>query len=134
MVLSNVQRIQRRAKQAERDAGKWLLEHDGIEPMWKAIASSTGRVGMIYDLQFDVVSNHYCGEVKNIKMSLKLLNFWQQIQDVAADHGKNALLIIEPSNPLPRRVGIPRRSNIWHVITEARHEELLAKERIADGL
>jgi hypothetical protein len=131
MPLNSIQKIQRRAKQAERDVGHWMLEHDGPDPIWSRVASSTGRTGHITQLQMDVVSLHYATEVKNIKMSAKLLGFWQQIQDIAAKQGKDACLVIQPSNPLPRREGMPKRFNTWHVITEERHAELLEAERNA---
>lgn len=132
MPLSDVRRIQRRAKQAERDVGHWLLEYDGPDPLWQRVTSSTGRVGHITGLQFDVVSMHYCAEVKNIKLAVKLQGFWSQIQQMAARHGKDALLIIQPSNPLPSVGNLKQKDMTWHIITPARHAELLEKERIAD--
>jgi hypothetical protein len=122
MPLNDVRRIQRRARQAERDVGHWLLRNDGPDPVWAKITSSTARVGHITGLQFDVVSLHYCAEVKNIKMSARLQSFWKQIQEMSARHGKDALLVIQPSNPVDK-------NSTWHVITPERHAELLAAER-----
>lgn len=132
--LSDVQRIQRRAKQAERDAGHWMLEHDGPDPYWARVSSSTGRVGHITGLMFDIVSLHYCTEVKNIMLTQKLQGFWRQVQELAAKHGKDACLIIQPSNPLSGGTLLKQKDMTWHVITAARHAELLEKERIADAI
>ena len=126
MPLNNVQRIQRRARQAERDSGHWLLKYDGPDLIWSRISSSTGRVGHLTGLQFDVVSIHYAAEVKNILMSQKLQGFWKQIREVAIKHGKSPLLIIQPSNPVDK-------SSTWHVITPERHAELLEYERRCNG-
>ena len=132
MPLSDVKRIQRRAKERERDSGKWLLLHDGPDPHWQHVSSSTGRIGHITGLMFDTVSLHYACEVKNVKIPTKLLAAWNQINEIAVKHGKDALLTIYPSNPL-LKLGVPKRVEAMHIITEARHAELLRKERIADA-
>ncbi len=127
--LSAQARIQRRAKQAERDSGKWLLEHDGIDPKWANIMSSTGRVGQITDLQFDVVSVHYAGEVKNIKMPARFLGFWKQIRAVAAIHNKQPVLIVQPSNA---DTVMSKSQMTMHILSPERHAVLLRKEREHD--
>jgi hypothetical protein len=132
---SEAQRRIERAKKKERDSGKWLLEHDGPDPEWMKIASSTGRTGQINDLQMDVVSKHYAGEVKNIRMSLKLLRFWDKIIRVADRHSKVPVMIIYPSNPLitaNHQLFAGNRIPPWHIITAERHQQLLEKEKIAD--
>ena len=132
MPLPDVRSIARRAKEAERNAGRWMLQFDGPDPMWSKVTSSTGRVGHITGLQFDVASLHYCTESKNILMSLRLQRFWRQIQEIAVTHGKDACLVIKPSNPLPSDKR-HKHDATWHVITQERHSELLEKERIADA-
>ncbi len=129
MPLSDIQRRIKRSKQSERDGGHWLLEHDGADPRWAHVASSAGRVGHITGLQFDMVSNHYTCENKQIKLPVKFLQFWMQIVDISVTHGKDALLRIEPTNVL---VGPRKKAPIMHIITEERHAELLMKEKIAD--
>jgi hypothetical protein len=134
VVTSAAQRRIARSRQKERDSGKWLLENDGPDPKWEHIASSTGRTGQINDLQMDVVSKHYAGEVKNIRMSLKLLRFWDKIIKVSAKHGKVPVMIIYPSNPLiTANYGLFSQNRIpaWHIITAERHAELLRHERYA---
>lgn len=129
MPLNDIQRRIKRSKQSERDGGHWLLKHDGPDPMWQHVASSAGRVGHITGLQFDMVSNHYTCENKQIKLPVKFLQFWMQIVDISITHGKDALLRIEPTNVL---VGPRKKAPIMHVITEERHAELLQKERDYD--
>ena len=129
MVLSDVRRIARRAKESERTLGRWLLLHDGPDPRMKGIASSTGRVGHITQLQFDVVSRTYAAENKNMKVPARLWLFWCKIIDVATGQGKEPMLRIEPTNaPL----GLRKRYPSLHIITEDRHAELLEKERAYD--
>lgn len=130
MPLSDVQRRLRKAKQSERDLGHWLQKHDAPDPRLRGIASSTGRVGHITQLQFDVTSLHYAAENKQVKVPSRLLGWWRQIVEIAATQGKDALLRIEPMNE-----GLPRGINLeLHIITADRHAELLRKEKIADGL
>lgn len=128
MAISDQKRRIRKSKQAERDSGKWLLDHDGPDKLWSGVASSTGRVGHITQLQFDVVSRQYAGEVKNIRVPAKLFGFWMKIVSIAAMHAKNPVLIIVPSNDY-KQAGFPKRPPAMHIITDDRHAELLAKEK-----
>ena len=130
MTLSDIQRRIKRSKQSERDGGHWLEKHDGFDPMWKHVASSAGRVGHITGLQFDMVSNHYTAENKQVKLPVKFLQWWMQIVDISVTHGKDALLRIEPTNVL---VGPRKKAPILHIITEERHAELLRKEKEYDS-
>src|SRR5688500_16557508 len=99
MTLNPIKSRARRARESERTFGRWLLEHDGLpEPTWRAIMSSTGRVGHYYNLKFDCISKTYCGENKNVKLPPKILEWWTQIIEVSGEHGKEAVLRIEPSN------------------------------------
>jgi hypothetical protein len=122
----------RRSRDTERDTGKWLQKHDGIDEKWKGISSSTSRVGHITQLQFDVVSPHYACEVKNVKLPATMLKWWLQIVGIAATHGKDALLVIRPSNVVEIH-GVPKRPMNMHIITEERHAELLRKEKEYDA-
>ena len=131
MPLSDIQRRIKRSKQSERDGGHWLQKHDGEDPMWKHVASSTGRVGHITGLQFDMVSIHYTCENKQIKLPARFLQFWLQIVDISVTHGKDALLRIEPTNVL---VGVRKKAPVMHIITEDRHAELLRKEKEYDSV
>jgi hypothetical protein len=128
MSLSDNQRRLRRSKESERVLGKWLQQHDGIDPQWAPVASSTSRVGHLTGLQFDAVSPHYCGENKQVRMPIKFLSWWLQIVGIAATHGKDALLRIEPTNVL-NIAGKQKRPMSMHIITEDRHAELLRAER-----
>ena len=124
--LSDAQRLVRRAKQSERDLGHWLVKHDGFDPLYRGIASpTTGRVGHVTGLQFDNVSTHYAAENKRVRIGKRFMQWWLQINDVATDRHKDALLSIEPTNVLTPTRKIPR----LHIITEDRHAELLRAER-----
>jgi hypothetical protein len=126
MPLNEIRRRLKRSKQSERDLGHWLLKFDGPDPRMKGITSSTGRVGHITQLQYDVASMTYAAENKHIKLPVKWLQWWLQIIDIARANGKEALLRIEPSNlPLGSRKTIPE----MHIITAERHAELLKSER-----
>jgi hypothetical protein len=133
MPISEQKRRLRKSKQAERDSGRWLLDNDGPDPIWQNVSSSTGRVGHITQLQFDVVSRNYAGEVKNIIVPARLFGFWLKIVSIASSHGKNPVLIIVPNNE-HKQVGVPKKAPSLHIITEERHAELLRKERLADGI
>ncbi len=130
MTLSDIQRRIRKSKQSERDLGHWLKEHDGPDPRFAGIASSTMRVGHITQLQYEVVSMHYAAENTQVKLPAKFVQWWLQIIDVAHANGKDPLLRIEPTNVLvgPYRKKCPE----MHILTKERHAELLKKEEIAD--
>jgi hypothetical protein len=120
MQTDNQKRL-RRSKESERTLGRFLLEHDGPDPALAAITSSTGRVGHITDLQFDVLSRSYAAENKQVKVPVKLLAWWLKIIAISAQHNKQPLLRIEPTNE--------RRLPAMHIITAERHAELLDIER-----
>jgi hypothetical protein len=122
---SEAQRLLRRSKASERKLGHWLQEHDGPDVALIGIASSTGRVGHITNMQYDLASNSYAAENKNVIISKEFAKWWLQILSIAKQRNKHALLRIEPSNAGMR---IPE----MHIITAARHAELLAKEKVAD--
>ncbi len=133
MVLKNdIQRRIARSKQSERDLGKWLLEHDGEDPRWRGISSSTGRIGHITSLQFDCVSKHYAAENKQIKLPARMLDWWLKIVGISVTQGKDALLSIESTNVVAVR-GVLKKPMRMHIITADRHAQLLAKEKIADA-
>lgn len=129
IVAGDIQRRIKRSKQSERDLGHWLLEHDGPDPRMAGITSSTGRVGHITQLQYDVASLHYAAENKQIKLPARFLQFWLQIIDVANSAGKNPLLRIEPTNVLVGQ--FRKKAPELHIITAERHAELLQAERDA---
>ena len=121
MVSENQRRL-RRSKQSERDLGHFLLEHNGEDPVWKFISSSTGRVGHITELQFDVISEDYAAENKKVKVPKTLLGWWDKIVAIAEKHGKEPLLRIEPSNE--------GRHEEMHIISAERHASLLEIEKL----
>lgn len=112
----------RRSKQSERDLGHFLLEHNGEDPVWKFISSSTGRVGHITELQFDVISADYTAENKKVKVPKTLLGWWDKIVAIAEKHSKEPLLRIEPSND--------GRHEEMHIISAERHASLLEIEKL----
>lgn len=122
MVRSESQRRLQRSKQSERDLGHFLLKHNGEDPVFKHIASSTGRVGHITELQFDVISMDYAAENKQVQVPKRLLGWWDKIIDVAAKHTKHPLLRIQPTND--------GKHKEMHIITAERHAELLEIEHV----
>ena len=132
MPLTDIQRRLRKSKQSERDGGHWLMLHDGPDPrMLFGVAATTGRVGHITALQYDVASKTYAMENKNVKLPAKIVQWWMQIIDVAAREGKEPLLRIEPSNVL---VGPRKKAPEMHILTADRHADLLKKEKDYDDL
>lgn len=126
MIRTEAQRRLRRSKDVERTVGKWLMEHDGPDPTMFGIASTTGRVGHINQMQIDILSKTYATEVKNIKMPLRFLAFWDKIVLRASERGKEPLLVVEPSNI---EFGLRKHAPRLHIISEDRHEALLETER-----
>lgn len=127
--------ILNRSKRAERNIAKRMLEVDGPDPNFRGIASSTGRVGMITNMQFDAISKSYTTEVKNRKLPLWLNKAWIQIQQRAIDFNRNAMLYIEPSNmakTFPLNGQNHKTSNLV-IITQERHEELIRAEKELHG-
>lgn len=128
-------------KQSERDAGKFLLEHDGPDPAMSKITSSTGRVGDVTRLQHDIASKSYKGEVKRDKgfFNAKLRRVWKQIAQIAEEHpGYEPVLIL--NDPETGEDSFMKRGNVrvrvpaLHCITPARHAELLDAKKERDEL
>jgi len=124
-------RLMRRSKDSERNIARRMLEADGPDPMFKNIASSTGRIGFITGMQIDAVSKSYVTENKNRKLPLWLIIAWVQINQKAIDFNKNALLHIEPPN-MPKDIpinGVKSKLDTMAIITQGRHENLIRAER-----
>lgn len=127
-VLRAKRSLLRRAKVSERDFAKWLMKYDGPDPRYAHLTSSTGRIGQISGLQADAVSEHYLAECKNVIVPTTLAKWWQQICDKAVQWGKDPILMWEPPNGADFKVaGKPLPD--MHIITAARHAELLDYER-----
>lgn len=118
----------RRAKASERKLAKWQIKHDGPDPKYRGLTTSTGRIGHVTNIQADTLSAHYLGENKNEVVPIKWLRYWQKINDKATEWGKDALLCFEPSNRDLVSVRLPD----IHWITPDRHAELLRKEQEYD--
>lgn len=136
---NSTQRLLRRSKDSERRLGRFLMEHDGADPLLApggGIVSKTGRVGHITALQYDVHSRSYAAENKNVRLTTQLLKWWTQIFVRALDQRKQPLLVIDPSNKPNTFVhnGFTHKIPVMHIITEDRHAELLRCERIVEGL
>lgn len=128
MPLNDIQRRQRKAKDSERKLGRHLIENDGPDPHMmpgNGIVSTTGRVGMITGLQYDVRSKTYAAENKQVKMPAILFDWWLQICQVAKGQFKEPLLRWEPSND-----DAPRGIEPMVIITQSRHADLLAYEKV----
>lgn len=115
------------SKASERDLGRWLLEHDGPDDRpgfapGGGLVTTTGRIGHIHELQYDVASRSYAAENKRVLLNQTLSGWWLKVIAKALDAGKQPLLRIEPSN---RPVRIPE----MHVISKERHAALLVAER-----
>ncbi len=123
--------LQRRSKKSEREIARSMQEVDGPDPLYKNIASSTGRIGFITGMRVDAVSANYFIENKNRKIPLWLANAWLLINQKAADAGKHALLHVEPPN-IPRDFplnGVKHKLGTLAIITQSRHEELIRAEK-----
>lgn len=136
---SAAKRLLRRSRDSERHLGKWLIEFDGVDPNFKpgnGIVSSTGRVGHVTALQYDVHSRSYAGENKNIRLTTQWLKWWCQIVSRAMGQNKEPLLVLDPSNKpnIFEHDGFKYRIPRIHMITEERHAELLRAERMMEGL
>lgn len=127
--MSNeIQRRLKRSKASERELGRHLISNDGVDPRLTpggGIASSTGRVGHITGLQYDVASKTYAAENKQVAMPMILFKWWLQICQVAKGAGKEPLLRWEPSNE-----DAPRGIEPMIVVTQSRHTDLLSYERL----
>ncbi len=132
-------RLLRRSKDSERHLGKWIIEHDGPDPAFmpgNGIVSTTGRVGHVNALQYDVHSRSYAGENENIKLNAQWLKWWIQIVSRAVDQRKEPLLVLDPSNKPSTFThnGFRYKIPTIHMMTEQRHAELLRCERIVGEL
>lgn len=129
-MANDIQRRLRRAKDSERRAAKWFMEHDGPDPRFppgSLLVTSTGRVGHVTGLQFDILSKTYAAENKHIRVPANLWKFWKQIVNVAFKQGKEPCLVLEPAMPEKRIDGLP--IPVMHMISEQRHAELLRCEK-----
>jgi hypothetical protein len=123
--------IGERAKRSERAIAKSMTAVDGPDPEFSRIASSTGRVGHITNLQFDAVSRSYVTENKNRVMPSWLIKAWVQINQIAEDYHKAALLHVEPPN-MPKTFPLHGKSHnlgTMAIISKARHDHLIARDR-----
>lgn len=145
----------RRAKTAEREFARWVIQHDGPDPRYQGLTTSTGRVGHVTALQFDILTKSYAGEAKNAKLptglarawadvnsrsfagevimplSVSVARIWQQIAQVGLEWRKEPLLLWKPSNADKFKVAGKPLPDL-HVIRESRHTELLLKEQWAE--
>lgn len=124
----------RRSKQSEREGGKWFIEHDGPDPAFmpgNGLVTSTGRVGHLTALQYDIHSLHYAVENKHIRLNATWLTWWVKILSKAMDQRKEACLRIDPSNKPGTFVhnGFRHKLPVLHIITAERHAWLLECER-----
>lgn len=129
-------RIRRRAKDSERGIARRMLEADGADPAFSKITSSTGRVGHITGMRIDAISRSYVTENKNRKLPSWLVDAWILINQRGIDFGKNVLLHVDPPN-MPKEIiinGSREKLDTLSIITQSRHEELIANERILDEL
>ena len=129
-MTTETQRRLARSKESERKLGRFLLEHDGPDPRWRpggGLSSSTGRVGHITELQLDVISLHYGAENKQMIVPGILWGFWKKVVQRANEQGKTPLLRWEPTNEDKYVEGV--KIPPMHIISEARHAELLGYER-----
>jgi len=126
----------RRSKNSERNIAKKMVAVDGPDPQYAKIASSTGRIGHITNIRADAISRTYLTENKNRALPSWLVNAWLLINQRAEDFGKNALLHLDPPN-MPKEFplnGVIRKLDTMAVITQARHEELIIKEKRLEEL
>jgi hypothetical protein len=125
-------RIRQRSKGAERSISKVMAEADGEDPTFEKVASKNGRVGFINGMRIDAVSRSYVTEAKNRKLPTWLIKAWLQIQERGLSFQKHSLLYIQPPNmPAEFIFGESKiKSEYLHIITQARHEQLILKEKV----
>ena len=123
-VLRAKRSLLRRAKVSERDFAKWVIKHDGPDPRYRHLTSSTGRIGQISGLQADAVSKHYLVECKNVIVPATLAKWWQQICSKAVEWGKEPIIMWDPPNGADYKVA-GKPLPVFHIITAERHAELL---------
>ena len=123
--------LRRRYNTSERNIGKRMLEADGADPVFKNIATSTGRIGHITNIRADTVSKNYIVENKNRTIPKWIIDAWILILQKAEDFQKHALLHLEPPN-LPKEFpinGVKKKTDTMAVIQQSRHESLIVSER-----
>lgn len=128
--------VRRRWKTRERDAVRSMTAIDGHDPVYRNVASSTGKVGHITGMQIDGISRNYVIEVKNRTLPIWINKAWIQIQQRAVDFGKHALLHMEPSN-IAREFpvgGLKRKTENMAIVTQSRHESLIVSERALEDI
>ncbi len=121
----------RRAKNSEREISRRMQQVDGPDPIYKNVASSTGRVGHITGMQIDSISKNYVIENKNRSLPIWINKAWIQILQRAQDFNKEALLHIEPSNiakEFPVN-GMKFKTPNMAIISQERHEDLILAEK-----
>lgn len=128
--------VRRRWKTVERDSARTMKDADGDDPLFRNIASSTGKVGHLTGLRFDAISRTYVTEVKNRPLPKWIVDAWIQILQISVDRKKNALLHIKPPN-LPARFlinGEKIKTGTMAVITQEHHLDLVKAARILNEL
>lgn len=123
--------LQRRSKTSERNIAKRMVAADGPDPNFQHIATSTGRIGHITNIRVDAISAHYVTENKNRTLPVWIIDAWLLINQRAVDFNRNALLHLDPPN-MPKEMiinGTKEKLGTMSIITQDRHEELIAKER-----
>lgn len=133
---SSTKRLLRRAKDSERTIGKRMLSADGADPLYRNIASSTGRIGFITNMRVDAVSRTYITENKNRKLPLWVINAWVLLNQKGDEFQKNILLHIDPPN-MPNTYpvqGITKKLDTMAIIKQERHEDLIQTERLLETI
>jgi hypothetical protein len=96
-----------------------------------SIMTSTGRIGHVTNIQADCLSRTYIAENKNEILPAKFAKYVQKIAQVAIQWGKEPVLRLDA--PDPKRYMVNGKPfPVVHLITEARHGELLLKEQEYD--
>lgn len=128
--------IRRRWKNSERTLAKDMIEADGPDPLYRNIASSSGRVGFITGMRFDTVSRTYTNEDKNRPLPKWIIDAWILILQNAIDKKKNALLRMNPPN-LPKTFkvnGETFKTGTIAMITQERHLDLVKQARVLNDI
>ena len=121
-------------KRDERSVSQWFQNHDGVNGTFSKIATSTGRLGHITQLQVDSASAHYCIEVKRRETAPAwLTDCWSQINQIAGLHGFSPVLVLRLPSEHYIFEGKQRPLPLLHIITPERHAVLLACEREAEA-
>ena len=123
----------RRAKNSEREFARWMVAHDGPDPKYRHLTSSTGRIGQVTGLRADTLSRTFLGEEKNMKLNATLAGYWQLINEKAIEFRKSPILHWSPSNAASYKVSGKPLPDLYIIDRTTLQYLLDCRRRVEDG-